>query len=572
MSFRVFARRAIAATACAGVGAAAYPFVSAPFPRALQESSNASPRERLVVLGSGWGAVALLKNIDPTLYDVSVVSPRNFFLNTPLLPGVTVGTVEARSLIEPVRALLPGKPGDASFFEAAAIAVDPVARTVRCKDESEITAANPEFTLPYDKLVVAVGAPPNTFGTPGVREHAKFLKEVDDAIDIRRKLADLFETASLPGVPEEEQRKMLSVLVVGGGPTGVEFAAELHDFLREDVPRLYPALRDKISITVVQSADHILNTYDARISKYAEEKFKRDGIRILTNRRVTDVSQAHASVMCKKTKLKEKIPFGVCVWSTGLGTAPLVRSIIAAAGQPPRRRAVSVDKYLQVRGLEPRGSVLALGDCADVKSKAAAGGELLDKADELFKRADVDKNGTVDKDEFVNILGTLEESYPQIATLTKGAADGMLHDILSKFDEDGDGSLDRREFRRAMAEADSRLASHPATAQVANQQGEYLARELNAQGRARRAGVEDPAPTRPFEYVHLGSFATLGGEQAALDTSGSPLPGDFVSQGIGTMVLWYGVYFSNCVSWRNKAMVVLDWTKKGVWGRDSSRV
>ena len=132
--------------------------------------------------------------------------------------------------------------------------------------------------------------------------------------------------------------------------------------------------------------------------------------------------------------------------------------------------------------------------------------------------------------------------------------------------------MDRREFRRAMAEADSRLASHPATAQVANQQGEYLARELNAQGRARRAGVEDPAPTRPFEYVHLGSFATLGGEQAALDTSGSPLPGDFVSQGIGTMVLWYGVYFSNCVSWRNKAMVVLDWTKKGVWGRDSSRV
>lgn len=57
-----------------------------------------------------------------------------------------------------------------------------------------------------------------------------------------------------------------------------------------------------------------------------------------------------------------------------------------------------------------------------------------------------------------------------------------------------------------------------------------------------------------------------------MDTSGSPLPGDFVSQGIGTMVLWYGVYFSNCVSWRNKAMVVLDWTKKGVWGRDSSRV
>ena len=290
MSFRVFARRAIAASASVGVGAAAYPLVSAPFPLALSESP-ASPREKLVVLGSGWGAVALLKNIDPTLYDVSVVSPRNFFLNTPLLPGVTVGTVEARSLIEPVRRLLPGKPGDATFFEAAAIAVDPKARTVKCRDESEITASNPEFTVPYDKLVVAVGAPPNTFGTPGVYENAKFLKEVDDAIDIRRKLADLFETASLPGVPEDEQRRMLSVLVVGGGPTGVEFAAELHDFLREDMPKLYPTLKDKLSITVVQSADHILNTYDERISKYAEEKFARDGIKILTNRRVTNVGR-----------------------------------------------------------------------------------------------------------------------------------------------------------------------------------------------------------------------------------------------------------------------------------------
>ena len=196
----------------------------------------------------------------------------------------------------------------------------------------------------------------------------------------------------------------------------------------------------------------------------------------------------------------------------------------------------------------------------------------MDRADELFRQADVDKNGTVDKDELMTILKVLEKSYPQIKTLTKGDADGMLHDILSKFDEDGNGSLDRKEFKRAMAEADSRLASHPATAQVANQQGEYLARELTAQARAKRNGVQEPTPNKPFEYVHLGSFATLGGEQAVLDTSGSPLPGDFVSQGIGTMVLWYGVYFSNCVSWRNKFLVLGDWFKKGVWGRDSSRV
>ena len=536
------------------------------------ETSN-DPREKLVILGSGWGAVALVKNIDPNLYDVSVVSPRNFFLNTPLLPGVTVGTVEARSLIEPVRRLLPGKPGQSRFYEAAANAVDVRAKTVTCVDESEIKAANPGFTLSYDKLVVAIGAPPNTFNTPGVRRGVvNFLKEIDDARDVRRKLADLFETASLPGVSEEEQRRMLSVVVVGGGPTGVEFAAELHDFLRDDVPKLYPGLAEKARITVVQSADHILNTYDARISEYAESKFARDGIELVTNARVTEVRPNEASVMDKKTKKVTKIPFGVCVWSTGLGTHALARELKRQAGQNMRRRAIAVDKYLQVRGVrrttgkpEMRGTVYALGDCADVKSKAATGTELLDRADELFALADADGNGTVDKDEFRAVMKSLEDKYPHLATFTKGGSDSRLTDIMDKFDVSKDAALNRTEFRAAMEEADALLTSHPSTAQVANQQGEFLARELNAQARAKKNG--ETVVYRPFEYTHLGSFANLGANKAALD-----LPGDFVSKGYGTMLLWYGVYFSNCVSWRNKFLVVGDWFKKSFWGRDSSRV
>lgn len=566
MASRQYARVAFGAAAAAFGGGAALPFVY-PFslPTAhLDASADARRRERLLILGSGWGAVALMKNVDPTLYDVSVVSPRNYFLNTPLLPGVTVGTVEARSLIEPVRRLLPGRPGDARFFEAAAVAVDPKAKTVRCRDESGITAANPEFAVPYDKLVVAVGAPCNTFGTPGVREHAVFLKEVDDALTIRGRLADLFETASLPGVSDEEQREMLSVLVVGGGPTGVEFAAELHDFLKDDVPKLYPGLSDKISITVVQSADHILNTYDERISKFAAEKFARDGITVLTGRRVLSVGANEAVVVNKKTKAKDVVKFGVCVWSTGLGAHPITREMQRAAGQA-RRRAIQVDSRLRVRGVEERDSVYALGDCADVKAKAAEGAELFDRAEALFKEADVDKSGTVDRAELVAILDKLSATHPQVRALVSGGGDSRLQDIMDKFDDDKSGALDRREFAKAMAEADSRLSSHPATAQVANQQGEYLAKQLNAAARAKREGrrAEEAAP---FMYNHLGSFASLGSEQAALE-----LPGDFVSAGLGTMFLWYGVYFSNCVSWRNKFLVCGDWFKKFFWGRDSSR-
>ena len=453
-------------------------------------------------------------------------------------------------------------------------------KAVVCRDESDVQSENPEFALPYDKLVIAVGSPCNTFGTPGVRENAVFLKEVDDALRIRAKLADLLETASLPGVSEAEQRDMLSVVVVGGGPTGVEFAAEMHDFLTEDVPKLYPRVKDKVSITLVQSADHILNTYDRRISAYAAEKFKRDGIEVITGARVLSVSPDKVVVMDKRTKKKRVKKFGVCVWSTGLGKRAFVAAAQKATRQNGARRALAVDARLRVRGAE---GVYAIGDCADVKRAEDPNTpgmkvlELTDVASALFKQADTDGNGSVDKNEFVAILSKLSATYPQVRALLPedGAAgadagDSHLQSIMDRFDDDKSGALDFREFAKAMAEADARLSSHPATAQVANQQGEYLARTLNAAARERRAlgeAAKASDDVAPFRYTHLGSFATLGSEQAAME-----LPGDFISTGFGTMVLWYGVYMSNCVSWRNKFLVAGDWIKKSVWGRDSSRM
>ena len=86
-----------------------------------------------------------------------------------------------------------------------------------------------------------------------------FLKEVEDALRIRRTVIDIFEKASLPTLPEEEKRRLLNFVVVGGGPTGVEFAAELHDFLLEDLAKLYPSLKDLAKITLLEAGDHILN-------------------------------------------------------------------------------------------------------------------------------------------------------------------------------------------------------------------------------------------------------------------------------------------------------------------------
>jgi len=86
------------------------------------------------------------------------------------------------------------------------------------------------------------------------------MQEVEDAQKIRRTVIDCFEEAVLPDFSEEEKKKNLHFVIVGGGPTGVEFAAELHDHIVEDLVHLYPAVEDYVKITVVQSGDHILNT------------------------------------------------------------------------------------------------------------------------------------------------------------------------------------------------------------------------------------------------------------------------------------------------------------------------
>jgi NADH dehydrogenase FAD-containing subunit len=91
------------------------------------------------------------------------------------------------------------------------------------------------LSVPYDRLVVAVGALPNTFGVPGVNENAMFMKEAQDGRAVRARIHACFEAATYPGLTAQQQKNLLTFVVVGGGPTGVELASELGDFIREDI-------------------------------------------------------------------------------------------------------------------------------------------------------------------------------------------------------------------------------------------------------------------------------------------------------------------------------------------------
>ena len=199
-------------------------------------------KPKLVVLGTGWGSVALLKALRPEEYHIIVVSPVNYFLFTPMLPSATVGTLELRSLVEPVRRIVHRVRGH--FLKAQGVDVDFSEKLVEVA-QLDCNGVEQHFYLPYDKLVIGVGessiapnpiqlmSPGSTSNPHGVKglENCNYLKTIDDARQIRNKVLQNLEQACLPTTSDEERKRLLSFVISGGWPTGVEFAAELNDLL-----------------------------------------------------------------------------------------------------------------------------------------------------------------------------------------------------------------------------------------------------------------------------------------------------------------------------------------------------
>lgn len=403
----------------------------------------------LLVLGTGFAGFSLLRTIDPELYRVVVISPRNHFIFTPLLPSTTVGTIEFRSIIEPIRSAR----RQLEFYQAFATTIDPQSKTVTCRSALDETP----FNLSYDLLVIAIGAENNTYGVPGVREHAHFLKEVGDARRIRQRIIECFERASHPSLSEDEQRRLLHFVVVGGGPTGVEFAAELHDFLMEDLRKAYPKLVPSVRITLLEATKQILNTFDEELSRYTMKLFQRQRIEVRTGSPVVKVEPTTIHLADGS-----QIPYGLVVWSTGVGPTELVRSLPLEKDESSR---LVTDEYFQVKGAE---GIYALGDCATIRGK-----------------------------------------------------------------------------------------SLPATAQVAQQEGAYLGKSLNHRARGKKL--------KPFKYRHYGMLAYVGSGKALADLTA------FKGKGFLTWLFWRSAYLTRLVSWKNKILVVFDWFKTLVFGRDISR-
>ncbi|KAM0754869.1 putative NADH dehydrogenase [Meredithblackwellia eburnea MCA 4105] len=450
----------------------------------------------VVVVGNGWASTAFLKQLDNEGYNVIVISPRNYFLFTPLLPSVTVGTLAARSILEPTRFLTRHLKRKVEVYEGEVTAIDPVKKTIKFSDTSEIKGAVTGTEIGYDYLVYAIGAENQTFGIKGVRENACFLKEVSDAEKVRVRLMDCIESANFAGQTQEEIDRLLSFVVVGGGPTGVEYAGELHDFLVDDLSNWYPELAGRIKITLIEALPNVLPMFSKQLIDFTMSTFQENKIDIATKTMVKEVKEKVIIAQNEKKEIVE-YPYGLLVWATGNTARPVTRDLMAKIGDAQNsRRGLLVDDHLRLLGAD---GIFALGDCT--------------------------------------------------------------------------------------------ATNYAPTAQVASQQGKYLARVFAQLAKkdallreldAAKANSVEPSQLdslanavirasniKPFHYSHQGSLAYIGSDKAIADL---PLmKGNLAAAGFATYYFWRSAYISQLFSLRNRILVFTDWCKCKVLGRDVSR-
>jgi NADH dehydrogenase len=331
-----------AVCALAGGAAGAYALLSRPKP--LQTHYSRAPRKVLIV-GGGFGGMAVLDGLVEALggnpeVGVALIDKVNFTTFYPMVPSAISGNVEVRHVAHSIRRRI--QPLGAEFFQAAVTEVNFEAREVRTT----------EGTFPYDHLVLAPGSRTAYFDIPGAWELSVDLKGLRDALRVRNRVIDSFEEAERLG--DEAPEGLLTFVFVGGGPTGVEAAADTNDLIFDVLEGDYPNVDfDRVRLVLVNSGDRILKGIDPSLAHAAERRLASQRVEIINDVKVTEVRANGVSLSDG-----HDIPARTVVWAAGVTPGPLVAGLDVPKDE---RGRILVDEYLRAKD---RPGVYALGDCA----------------------------------------------------------------------------------------------------------------------------------------------------------------------------------------------------------------
>lgn len=505
-----------------------------------------SGKERVVILGSGWGGYTMSRNLDPNLYSATVVSPRSYFVFTPLLTETAAGSLDFSSIVEPVR----DRNSKCDFIQAVARKVDFKRKVVECEatvikpgvtetprtedaerdDEGPDSTAGKEnlrkweegqiFEVPYDKLVIAVGCVARTFRTPGVRENAMFFKDVGDSKRVKRRVRECFELAVLPTTTPEQRAHLLHFAIVGAGPTGTELAGSLRDFIHEDMNKLYPSLAGLPRITLYDVAPKVLSMFDESLSKYAMENMTKDGVHIKTGHHVQSLRWGAPGAegpyemdpkgpLTITTKEEGEVGIGMCVWVTGNAMNKLVKCSLKDVPDFPSSSA------LLKNGSKPTPEA--------------------EKAKWHLKKHP--RSGAL-----------LVDNHFRVQLESDDGNTAVLQDVFAIGDN-----------------ASPETHAPPATAQATRQEARWLAKRFNAR---------DIDQAEPWSFRNMGAMAFIGNAKALMQIPHADGQRRYLPEGLKgrtAWMIWKMAYLSMSISWRNKLRVGFRWMVNRLFGRDVSR-
>ncbi len=298
---------------------------------------------RVVVIGAGFGGLAVARGLAGAPVVVTVIDRSNHHTFQPLLYQVATAALSPADIAWPIRGLLSGQTNTRVVL-AEVEAVDTAARSVQ--------AGGLDFD--YDRLVVATGARPSYFGHDAWAEAAPELKSIEDATRIRQRLLLAFERAELSEAAEERNR-LLTFVVVGGGPTGVELAGAIAEVAREALPHDFTRIDPRSArVVLLEAGPRLLAAFPDRLAVYARRELDRMGVEVLTGTAVTGCDDSGVDTAAGR------IEAGAVVWAAGVKGSP------AAAWlglEPDRAGRTPVGPDLSVPSLP---GVFVIGDTACV--------------------------------------------------------------------------------------------------------------------------------------------------------------------------------------------------------------
>lgn len=293
-------------------------------------------KKRVVIAGMGFGGLRAAKALAGSDFELMMIDRNNYHLFQPLLYQVATAGLEQEAIAYPLRGLTRRWPGS-SFLLADINGIDLAGKSVQ-------TDAGP---VPYDYLVIAAGSRTNFFGMESVAAHSFDLKRLDQAEDLRNHILLLFEHASQEADPVRKAA-LLTFVIVGGGPTGVEFAGALRELIVYVLSQDHPSVSaDETRIVLVEAADSLLTAMPHELRQYACDKLCAMGVEVLLESRVVGATaesvQLHGGAVIASHTL---------IWSAGVSAAALAGQLQgverAAGGRIVVQSDLSIKEYPEV--------------------------------------------------------------------------------------------------------------------------------------------------------------------------------------------------------------------------------